>query len=94
MIALIIMIIVVATCGASVAENCTYFQSSGGETGKELGMISLLSKPSHTLMFIDIFHIYCLYPPFVGACSLEICPCSSGKRIKQKNKLCFIFLGH
>ena len=26
-------IIVVATCGASVAENCTYFQSSGGETG-------------------------------------------------------------
>ena len=25
--------IVVATCGASVAENCTYFQSSGGETG-------------------------------------------------------------
>ena len=30
-------ILVVATCGASVAENCTYFQSSGGEQGiKEL----------------------------------------------------------
>ena len=25
--------IVVAKCGASVAENCTYFESSGGEIG-------------------------------------------------------------
>merc|ERR1712241_150191 len=37
----------IAGCGASVAENCTYFESSGGE---------------------------------IGACSLEICPCSSGIR--------------
>jgi len=36
----------VATCGASLAENCTYFTSNGGESA--------------------------------GACTLEICPCSSG----------------
>jgi len=35
----------IANCGASVAENCTYFESRGGEQ---------------------------------GACSIQICPCSSG----------------
>ena len=24
---------VIANCGASVAENCTYFESAGGESG-------------------------------------------------------------
>jgi len=36
----------VINCGQSVAENCTYFSSSGGESA--------------------------------GACSIEICPCSTG----------------
>jgi len=36
----------VANCGQSLAENCTYFSSSGGESA--------------------------------GACSIEICPCSTG----------------
>ena len=26
---------VVATCGASLAENCTYFESNGGEIGSQ-----------------------------------------------------------
>ena len=26
-------ILVTANCGASVAENCTYFESAGGESG-------------------------------------------------------------
>ena len=26
-------ILVIANCGASVAENCTYFESAGGESG-------------------------------------------------------------
>ena len=28
-----ILILVTANCGASVAENCTYFESAGGESG-------------------------------------------------------------
>ena len=28
-----ILILVIANCGASVAENCTYFESAGGESG-------------------------------------------------------------
>ena len=32
----IIRFIVVANCGGSVAENCTYFESNGGEIGEIL----------------------------------------------------------
>ena len=27
------LVSVIANCGASVAENCTYFESAGGESG-------------------------------------------------------------
>ena len=30
----IFYVLVVATCGGSVAENCTYFSSNGGESGR------------------------------------------------------------
>ena len=27
------LVSVIANCGASIAENCTYFESAGGESG-------------------------------------------------------------
>ena len=32
----IYLVSVIANCGASVAENCTYFESAGGESGMHI----------------------------------------------------------
>ena len=36
--------LVVANCGASIAENCTYFESTGSEVGMYLYVINGTSK--------------------------------------------------
>ena len=63
-----------AYCGASVAENCTYFESSGSEIGLKY---MFANEKSACCALSDLSTINAKYFS-IGACSLEICPCSSG----------------
>ena len=51
------LILVIANCGASVAENCTYFESAGGESGMYVAKLMLEKGNSRNWNQENLSHV-------------------------------------